>query len=254
MSKHQVGYITFGLFTVLYFICSFFYDWSWSYFIIFFASWFLLILYGSFFIRTNYHVKAISKVDTEEKIVAITFDDGPSSFTIQALQLLDQFQQKATFFCVGNKLKENPEIVQQVLRDGHLIANHTFSHNENLGFAGKKKMIQEIQKTDQLIEYQTGQKTKYFRPPFGITNPNIMRALKTTQHTVIGWNIRSLDTVLKKEDKIINRITRQLCPGSIILLHDTSALSIVVLERLLIHLKEQHYKSVTVEHLINRKK
>lgn len=252
MSRHQLGYIIFGFFTLIYAYGYLTFGWSLSYFIWGFIAWFLLILYGSFFIQTNYHLKAISKAYTGKKIVAITFDDGPSSFTAEVLDILDKHNAKATFFCVGKNIESNPELFKSIVEKGHLVGNHTFSHSNNIGFSKTQTVKNEIEKNDEIIEKYSGSKPIYYRPPFGVTNPKIARALNKTKHTVIGWSIRSLDTFIHDETKIYNRIVRQIRPGSIILLHDTSERSVRVLERLLIHLDSINYRSVTVKELLRQ--
>lgn len=253
MSKHQLGYIVFGLFTLIYVFGYLNLGWSLSYFIWGFIAWFLLILYGSFFIQTNYHLKAITKVKTNKKVVAITFDDGPSTYTKEVLDILDKHTAKATFFCVGKNIENESTLFKSIIERGHSVGNHTYSHSKDIGFSWTKTVIAEIEKTDEVIEKYRGSKPKYYRPPFGVTNPRIARAINKTKHEVIGWNIRSLDTLIHDENKIHNRIVRQIQPGSIILLHDTSERSVHVLERLLIHLDSINYRSVTVEELLKEK-
>lgn len=253
MSKHQIGYTVFGVFTLVFVYGYIVNGWSLLYYVSFFVIWFLLVLYGSFFIRSNYHLKAISSIKTKEKAVAITFDDGPTEFTNKVLDHLGTQNHKATFFCVGNRIEKRPDILDRIVKDGHLIGNHTYSHSKHIGFKNTKGIIIELIQTDELIKRSTGAYPKYFRPPFGVTNPNIMRAIRKTRHDVIGWNIRSLDTMLEDEDKIFQRIVKQVSPGSIILLHDTSEKSINVLVRLLIYLNENNYRSLTVDELIKLK-
>ena len=254
MSKHQIGYTIFGAFTLIY-VFGFITDgWSLLFYFLFFLAWFSLLILGSFVIRINYHVKAISRVQTNEKVVALTFDDGPTEFTTEVLNLLKSYNFKATFFCIGNKIKQHPEILENCFKEGHVIGNHTYSHSNLTGFLSKQKMVEEITQTDEMIESVIGAAPKYFRPPFGVTNPSIMRAVKKTGHTVIGWNIRSLDTVKNQEDKILSRIVKQIRPGSIILLHDTSKKSIHVLERLLNYIVENNFRCITVEELLKLKR
>lgn len=252
MSRHQLSYIVFGFFTLIYVFGYLNLGWSLSYFVWGFIVWFLLILYGSFFIQSNYHLKALARVKTDKKLVAITFDDGPSSFTKEVLDILDKHNAKATFFCVGKNVESNPELFKSIIEKGHLVGNHTYSHSNNIGFSKTQTVRTEIEKNDAIIEKYSGSKPKYYRPPFGVTNPRIARALNKTKHIVIGWNIRSLDTSIQDETKIYNRIVRQIRPGSIILLHDTSERSVKVLERLLIHLDSINYRSVTVEELLRQ--
>lgn len=91
---------------------------------------------------------------------------------------------------------------------------------------------------------------KMYRPAFGVTNPNIARALQITKHSSIGWNIRSLDTTTSTEETILKRITNTICKGDIVLLHDSSDKSLRVLERLLLFLQANQLESVTVDQLL----
>ena len=112
-------------------------------------------------------------------------------------------------------------------------------------------MIEEIEKCDEVISRIGNIKSNLYRPPFGVTNPNIAKAISKTQKKSIGWNVRSLDTVIDDEKKIYNRITKNLKPGSIILLHDTSEKTYHVLVELLLFLKRENYSTFTVDSMIN---
>ena len=212
--------------------------------------WLGLISWGAFDIRLGYFIPTINSVKTKNNKIAITFDDGPTEFTPEFLDLLSKYDAKATFFCIGKQIEKHPEILDRIYKEGHQIGNHSYSHHKSFGFFSSKKVKKEIQKTDTLIEQITTKKNQYFRPPFGVTNPHIAKAIKQTKHKVIGWNIRSLDTVIEDENKILERITKKLQSGSIILLHDTSDKSLRVLEQLLLTLQQKNFQSVTVEKLV----
>lgn len=212
--------------------------------------WLGLISWGAFDIRLGYFIPTINSVKTKNNKIAITFDDGPTEFTPKFLDLLSKYDAKATFFCIGKQIEKHPEILDRIYKEGHQIGNHSYSHHKSFGFFSSKKVKKEIQKTDTLIEQITTKKNQYFRPPFGVTNPHIAKAIKQTKHKVIGWNIRSLDTVIEDENKILERITKKLQSGSIILLHDTSDKSLRVLEQLLLTLQQKNFQSVTVEKLV----
>ena len=104
-------------------------------------------------------------------------------------------------------------------------------------------MIEEIEKCDDVILNFGNIKTDLYRPPFGVTNPNIAKAIKKTNKKSIGWNVRSLDTVIDDEKKIYNRITKNIKKGSIILLHDTSEKTYNVLVDLLLFLEREKYST-----------
>lgn len=223
----------------------------------FFATiliWFGLNVVGSALISSNYHVKAFcnNPLETEKKI-ALTFDDGPSIFTLEILELLKKYDAKATFFCIGKNIEAHPEIIKKIIAEGHLVGNHSYSHSPFFDFYNAKKITKELQKTDALLEKFTSKKINFFRPPYGVTTPSIRRALKITGHNVIGWNIRSLDGGTKNQNLIFNRIIKRVSPGGIVLLHDTASHSVLVLEQFLQFLQQNNYKVISIEELLNLK-
>ena len=224
------------------------------------GAWFIAIVLiwlginavGSAVISSNYHVKAYCNNSSEtQKKIAITFDDGPSIFTPEVLALLKKYEVKATFFCIGKNIETHPEIVQQIITEGHLVGNHSYSHSPFFDFYNAKKITAEIQKTDALLEKYTSKRINFFRPPYGVTTPSIRRALKRTGHKVIGWNIRSLDGGTTNQSLIFNRIIKRISPGGIVLLHDTGAHSVLVLEQFLQFLQQNNYKVISTEELLN---
>lgn len=215
-------------------------------------SWFSVVLLGSSFIGSNYHIKAYcNNPRTKNNEIALSFDDGPHTMTVAILDLLKNYNVKATFFCIGKNIEAHPEILQRIMAEGHLVGNHSFSHSVVFDFYRTKEIVDELHATDEAIKRLTGKKPRLFRPPYGVTTPSIRRALSITGHQVIGWNIRSLDGVISNENMILNRITTNISPGSIILLHDTSLHTVHVLERLLKALREKKYKVVSIETLLN---
>ena len=113
-----------------------------------------------------------------------------------------------------------------------------------------EKIVAELKQTNSILKEITGKEIKMFRPPFGVTNPNIKKALKNTGHFSIGWSKRSLDTTNLSEEKIWKRITSRLKKGDIILLHDTNAKTVAVLEQLLLTLQPHKLHSVPVDRLL----
>lgn len=210
-----------------------------------------VVVWGSFDIRLNYFVNNITHKRTKNREVALTFDDGPTEFTPKFLDLLKENNVKATFFCIGKQIEKYPETFQRIIAEGHTVGNHTFSHAENTGFLSTSKMIEEIEKCDEIILKTGNVKTNLYRPPFGVTNPNIARAIKRTGKKSIGWNVRSLDTVIQNENKIYYNITKKLKKGSIILLHDTSEKTFTVLADLLVFLKNKKFSTFTIDKLEN---
>lgn len=218
-----------------------------------FLVWFLMMAIGSFSMSWKFYLNPITSIkNLEEKKIALTFDDGPNpEFTLKVLQILKDYNAKATFFCIGQNIESYPEILKAISDNGHEIGNHSFSHDLLIDFNATEKWLQEIKQTDNSIHRITGKKTTLFRPPFGVTTPKLAKALKITEHHVIGWNIRSFDTVIKNPRNIFKRISKRIHPGAIILLHDKQSNVLVVLEHLLQFLKEHNYKAVTINELLH---
>jgi peptidoglycan-N-acetylglucosamine deacetylase len=253
MLKHKNIQVLFVAVLLLLFIASFFREVNgWIFFWMFFA-WLIITIWGSFDIRSNYFVKTYWKSKTSDKKIVITFDDGPTPITVEVLDILKKYNAKATFFCVGKQIEKHPEIFKKIIAEGHLIGNHSYAHDKGIGFFSTQKVVQEIQKNDSVIEKYLGRKTQLFRPPFGVTNPRFARAIKQTGHFVIGWDNRSLDTVIDDENKILKRIAEKINPGGIVLLHDTSAKTARVLERLLLLLQSENYTVTPLDELLNIK-
>ena len=252
MLKHK--YISILIVTVLVslFVLGFYFEVRPWIFVAVLFTWLVFTTWGSFDIRINYFVRAYSGNPREkERKIAITFDDGPHEMTPQVLDLLQRFNVKATFFCIGSRIEQHPEIFRRILAEGHVAGNHTYSHSKSFGFFSAEKITQEINQTNALAENLSGKKNLLFRPPFGVTTPNLRKAIRQTKQSVIGWNIRSLDTVTEDENQVFERIRKRIVPGGIILLHDTSLKTVHVLERLLLHLKSENYEVVPVTELLN---
>lgn len=251
MLTHKTN--TFFLITVLVllFILSLGMEIKWRYFLLAILFWLIIAVMGSGLIGMNYHLKAFSSNKfLDGKKIAITFDDGPNPYTERVLDILKENNIHATFFCIGSQIEKYPDIFKRIIAENHIVGNHSYSHSNKIGLFSKAEMIFEIERTDEIIQKYSNKKSNYYRPPFGVTNPNIAKALKFTKHNVIGWNIRSLDTKIQSEEKILKRIKKRLSPGSIVLLHDTSEKTVRVLEQLLVILSENQYEAVTVETLL----
>jgi len=252
LNYQKTNFISLAILLVL-LVSSFFVSINWWWFLLVFIVRFVILVVGSFFVSSNFHVKAYcsNPFETDKKI-ALTFDDGPNEITLLVLQILKKHNVKATFFCIGKNIEKHPEILKRIMDEGHIVGNHSYSHSNVFDFYRKNRVIEEIRKTDALIESILGKKVQLFRPPYGVTNPSIRRALEVTKHKVIGWNIRSLDGILKDEKIIFARIKNRIAPGGIVLLHDTSH-TVIILEWLMLYLEENKYKVVPIEELLNIK-
>ncbi|WP_206365230.1 polysaccharide deacetylase family protein [Sphingobacterium corticibacterium] len=251
MLKHKVLY---PLFLVAGFITMLIGIFGYSF------AWFLVILllsvgltaWGTFDIRLGYFIPTFfRKKSHAQRQVALTFDDGPSPYTAEVLQLLKTYQFKATFFCIGKQVSAYPHITRMIIDEGHTIGNHTYSHPKSFGFLKEREIVTELERCNLIIQQIVGKKPQFFRPPFGVTNPLVAKAVQYTKQHVIGWSNRSLDTVIGDDDKIYRRVRQKLKSGDIILFHDTSQRTVDALKQLLPYLQKQGYISVSVDDLLN---
>jgi peptidoglycan/xylan/chitin deacetylase (PgdA/CDA1 family) len=253
LNYRNTNIVFFVLFALL-LLFSFFVTVNWLFFLLIFVARFIIIIIGSSQIPLNFHLKAYCNNPLEkEKNVALTFDDGPHEMTLLVLDVLKKYNAKATFFCIGKNVEKHPEILKRIIAEGHIVGNHSYSHAHFFDFYRKNKVLSELEETNSIIEKITGKKAGFFRPPYGVTNPSIRRALEVTKHKVIGWNIRSLDGIIKNEKFITNRIKKLVSPGGIVLLHDTSLQTVNILEQLLLFLENNKYEVVSLEQLLNIK-
>jgi peptidoglycan/xylan/chitin deacetylase (PgdA/CDA1 family) len=211
------------------------------------------ILTGSASISSNFYIQAHCNGTTTEKEIALTFDDGPTGFTQKIMSTLAEHQAAATFFVIGKNIRGNETIVKQIVSEGHTIGNHTFSHSFFIDFKSATAFKEELNQTADAIYNVTGKRTQFFRPPYGVTTPNLAKAAKVLNYKIIGWNIRSLDTTKDSEEIIFNRVKEQLKPGAIILFHDTSDKTNNVLKQTLSYARENGFKVVGLEQLLQLK-
>lgn len=193
-------------------------------------------------ISSGVFVKAFCKLnDTPEKVVYLTFDDGPVQQTQRVLDVLARHKAKATFFFIGRNTRGYENVVIRAIAEGHVVGNHSRSHKWSFPFKSYDKMCRDLNLTTALLEAQTGTKINYFRPPFGVTNPTIGKCVRELGLTVVGWSIRTFDTKHPDPDYVLNRIKKQLEPGAVILLHDRLPQSADILEKVLCYLEENDY-------------
>lgn len=197
---------------------------------------------GAYFIQLNFHVNSINKLTTTKKTVMLSFDDGPHNpNTERVLDVLKKYNVKALFCIIGKNISGNEAIMKRIVVDGHQLANHSYSHAFWFDVWPTKKVIADIEQCQQLINhYQPN--AKLFRPPYGVTNPNIAKALKKLNLQSVGWNVRSYDTSSNDIEKIKQRVLKQLKPNAIILLHDRLAIAPELLEQLIVAIKAEGYE------------
>lgn len=190
------------------------------------------------------------QVETENKVIALTFDDGPTKNVDQILPLLNKYKAKATFFLIGNDMEKHPEEAKKLVEAGHQIGNHTYSH-QRMVLKSPFFIKEEIEKTDELIR-KYGYKSEIdFRPPYGKKLVGLPYYLYKHKRETIMWSLEP-DTYFTSTDEKVNYVVENIKPGSIILLHpmyDQTGGEIQAIEGILRELTEEGYKFVTVDEL-----
>jgi peptidoglycan/xylan/chitin deacetylase (PgdA/CDA1 family) len=180
----------------------------------------LSIVYLLFHPRNQWLVANRSRVDGA-RCVALTFDDGPDPvYTPKLLDLLREKNVKATFFVIGKRADQNPEIVRRAWAEGHLIANHTWSHYSLFCFLMPGRLGDEIERCAESIRRSCGFRPRLFRSPVGLRHPLLAPYLENAGLEYISWSIRTLDTFTADPGVLAQRILNKAASGDIILLHD----------------------------------
>jgi peptidoglycan/xylan/chitin deacetylase (PgdA/CDA1 family) len=197
-------------------------------------------------------MKVLCRAKTNAMQIAISFDDGPAcEHTAAILQVLKSNNVPAVFFCIGKNIAGNEVLLRQITDEGHIIGNHSYSHHFWFDLFSAKKMMEDVQMMSDTVKNTTGIAPRLFRPPYGVTTPNMKSVMQQGGFTAIGWNIRSLDTVIKEEEKLLKKINDQLQPGAIVLLHDTSKTTLNILPRFIAGARSKGYEFVRIDKLLN---
>lgn len=186
-------------------------------------------------------------VSREAQKIAITFDDGPSrTCTGRLLDGLKERKVKATFFLIGQNVKENPGLVERIYKEGHLIGNHTYHHVE-ITKVSDEEARREIEDTDAVISAITGKHVEYMRPPFGAYQKGLELELEVFP---VMWTIDPLDWTTENVDEIVNKVVTEAEENDIILLHDCYDSSVDAALLIIDILQEKGFEFVTVEELM----
>ena len=215
----------------------------------------VFMVWASASIRSGVYVRAFCREKTDRKVVYLTFDDGPHPpETERVLDVLRERGVRATFFLIGSKVSGNEAVLRRMLEEGHALGLHTYSHAGTFPLLSFDKMLADVNEGKRAVESVAGKKISLFRPPFGVTNPTIAKVIRTLGLQTVGWDVRSFDTMFCKSSEhsckssehsckqsehsckqpgysckqsehdwyvpVVERIMKQVRPGSVILLHD----------------------------------
>lgn len=208
----------------------------------------VFMVWASASIRSGVYVRAFCREKTDRKVVYLTFDDGPHPpETERVLDVLRERGARATFFLIGSKVSGNEAVLRRMLEEGHALGLHTYSHAGTFPLLSFDKMLADVNEGKHAVESVAGKKISLFRPPFGVTNPTISKVVRTLGLHTVGWDVRSFDTMFCKSSEhsckqsgysckqsehsckqsghdwyvpVVERIMKQVRPGSVILLHD----------------------------------
>ena len=209
--------------------------------------------------RSNILGITTTQLETKEKIVALTFDDGPSpQYTEQVLGILEAKQVPATFFLVGENIDKYPAVAKKVYEQGHEIGNHSYTHFA-MAFMTPQRIRAEISVTAEKIFRLTGATPATFRVPYGWYSPFLPQITSQNNLEIIGWNIDSLDWKKPGVNSIVNNVVGNIEPGSIILMHDGSNeenipnrdQTVAALPQIIDSLREKGYIFLTVSELLS---
>lgn len=186
----------------------------------------------------------------KKKSLFLTFDDGPNeSFTVPICELLEKFNAKATFFCVGKSIEQNPEIARYVVEKGHLLANHSY-HHQSFKTLSLQQQMTEASDCQAKINSISPRLPKVFRAPQGQLSPALFLKLKSQGWKIVHWSFDSLDYLQKSLDQQLKVFRdKAISNGDILLFHDDNQISIDILEALLPEWQRQGFIFPTIAEL-----
>ena len=213
----------------------------------------LLITVNYAFVSGNAQVEEYRSVETETMKIALTFDDGPHPYqTKEILDILESYHVKATFFMVGVNVRNYPAAAQAVLKAGHEVGNHTFSHF-HIKNLSENQVFEEIEGCEDALEELCEYRAHLFRPPQGAVNAYVEGCTERGDYTLVLWSLDTRDWECKSREQIVDEVLSKVQPGDIILMHDyigVHSQTPEALEILLPKLLERGFEPTTVSDLL----
>jgi len=207
--------------------------------------------------NSSWHKNLVYRLPTNDKVVALTYDDGPHPvFTPQILEILDKYQIKATFFMIGSRMERYPGIVKEVLQRGHSIANHTYTHPRDIEVNTAPQIIRELELCGQVIERMTGNRSYLFRPPRGQVDSTVFTIARKQGYQTILWTVSADHHDAPTPELMAKRVSMLIKPGGIILAHDGTFSSrwkdVKATPLIIDSLLKQGYRFITLPELLTK--
>ena len=186
---------------------------------------------------------------TGNKVIALTFDDGPGPYTEKLLDILDKYDAKATFFLIGSKVSARANTLRRMQSRGHQLGNHSWSHPE-LNKVSTEQLASEIDQTNNAIKQAVGTKPNIIRPPYGAFNRAVLEQFRQRGMSAVVWSVDTRDWADRNSEIVCSRAVAGARNGAVILMHDIHPTSVNAVPCILNSLKQQGYSFVTVQNLI----
>lgn len=192
--------------------------------------------------------------DTEEKVIYLTFDAGyENGNTPKILEALKKHNAPAVFFAVGNFIQDNPELVKQIVSEGHIIGNHTMTHPDMSSISSREAFVSELEGVEDLYEELTGEPmTKFYRPPRGVYSTENLAMARDLGYYTFFWSLAYVDWIQDQQpsrEEAFDKLLTRVHPGAIVLLHNTSATNGEILDELLTKWEEMGYRFASLKEL-----
>jgi len=216
------------------------------------------IALGVFFAQLGLFARPIVGARVDAGVVALTFDDGPEPRSTRAvLDLLEAHGQRGTFFVIGRRAEPARELLVEIVRRGHAVANHSFEHSHATPFLAPRTLAADLERAEALLAGVRGAPGRWFRAPVGIVSPRVAAAARLAGLELVSWTASAKDGTRRATVASgLRRLVRALRPGAILVLHDGAErgdrepIAPVLLEALLVEMKARGLRSVTLDELL----
>lgn len=214
--------------------------------------------FGVVFPRCEMYADVIASGPKGHSRVALTFDDGPDPQTTpRVLQALEQHGFRATFFVIGRKAEQHPELIHAIVRAGHELGLHGYQHDRLTAWRAPSRIIEDIRRAQQVLLQLTGTQVFWYRPPIGHVSPRTAVAARKADVELVAWSVRCLDGIRSsKPERVLARLRRKLHDGAIVMLHDAAErgdfvpAAVQTIDRVLELVAHQGLHSVTLTELL----